>query len=465
MTREEIINLSNNYKTSEERGVLKRFFSSLDNIDPNKRTIVYAVPGESGTSYFSCFEPLLAMYRASSEFNYVYAEPIMPTHFNLADLILLHRASPNHDFVHDLFNTWPSHKIRPYLIHTVDDNEMNLSRVHSMYTLWQIEGRSKQSERSVSECDAVEITTRKLKQVMLNHNKNVYIRRNYFNWKLPQWNLEKKKQLTDFVEITDEQKREHFNFPEEWKDKIVLGWAGLTSHYKDIEKMQPIFKAIHDKYPNVVFVLAGMALKDSMYDIGVDEKTGKQIVKGEVAAKEEDKYRTRVQALFSDFDQSRVKIYDAIDLHEYGWFYSLFDIGIAYIEHNGFNQCKSEIKVVEYAKYGAMPVYSNFGGYSDLNDILLQENVLTPQEINKLACRTEFNTKDWIDKLSYWIENYKSDEFNDVIGRLQKFVTEYYDIDRLIIDKIAMYKSFIEENVENQQIMQKKLYVPERLAA
>ena len=44
-------------------------------------------------------------------------------------------------------------------------------------------------------------------------------------------------------------------------DKIIIGWAGLTSHFEDIRRMHAIIKPIHDKYPNTHFVLAGMALK------------------------------------------------------------------------------------------------------------------------------------------------------------------------------------------------------------
>ena len=58
-------------------------------------------------------------------------------------------------------------------------------------------------------------------------------------------------------------------------DKIIIGWAGLTSHFEDIRRMHAIIKEVHDKYPNTYFVLAGMALKDSHVEISEDETQNK----------------------------------------------------------------------------------------------------------------------------------------------------------------------------------------------
>ena len=465
MTREDIIELSNNYKTQAERDILKRFFSispqpthsDLAKLNYSKNTIVFSCPGESGTSYFRILEPLLAIYRETDEFNLVYTESIAPIHFNIANLIIVHRAGPFHDMAHSVINHWPSHRVKPYIIHNVDDNETNLPRTHPMHLMWQVQKRDQQALRSLRDSNGVEITTRKMKQVMLNHNKNVWITRNYFNWNLPQWKLEKKKPLSDFrTNLTEEQKK-HFEFPEEWNDKIVIGWAGLTSHFEDLKKMQPILKAIHDKHPNTVFVLAGMALQDSMYDIDIDPKTREPIIK-EKPMEEKLRYKKRVTDVFEGFDMSRMKIYDALLLEDYGWFYSLFDIGIAYIEHNSFNAAKSEIKVVEYMKYGALPVFSNFGGYADLLDIMVANNIIESNEVSLFGCRTEFNKTEWINKISHIIDNIDTEQMNSYRTRFKSFVEDYYNIDNNIINVITEYKRLMEDYGEKQntQILQLK---------
>ena len=65
-------------------------------------------------------------------------------------------------------------------------------------------------------------------------------------------------------------------------DKIIIGWAGLTSHFSDIKRMAPIMKTIHDKYPNTYFVVAGMALKDSQVEIHEDAEGNKEFKEKEI---------------------------------------------------------------------------------------------------------------------------------------------------------------------------------------
>lgn len=460
MTRTEIIDLSNSYKNGEERSKIKQHFQidedniiariqhASNNISQQKSTIVFSAPSETGTSQFRIFEPMLSMYRFTDEFNYIYTEKLQPWHYNLADLIVLHRAGDLHDICHSVLNVFPSHKVKPYLLGNNDDQETILSKKHPMYDMWQVSGRPAQALRSIRDCNGVEVTTYKLKQFSSQHNRNVIITRNYFNWRLPQWNLTKKKPLQDFVPVAEPEK---FEFPEQWNDKIVVGWAGLTSHFEDIAKMAPMLRRIYQKYPNTVFILAGMALKDSGYKITKD-KDGKVKMEEDNNIEEKMKYRNRVESLFGDFAPDRIKIYDALPLEQYAWFNSLFDIGLAYIEHNTFNAAKSEIKTVELCKYKAIPVFSNYGGYADFIKELKDTGKFTDQEISKMACRTEFSINEWVDKISYWVENFDTDERRNLADRLSNFVTGFYDIDERAPEKVAMYKNMIEQNIEKENV-------------
>lgn len=449
MTRQEIIELSLNEKSQTDHEKLKSFFADLNNVQSQRQTIVFYTSGETGTSFYRIFMPMLAIYRATDEFNLVYTENLSPVYLNLANLIVIHRASDQADLAHSIYKMWPSDKPRPYLIHNVDDNESLLPKTHPLYAVWKIHKRDQQSIRSLRECDAVEITTNKLRNYCLAHNKNTFITRNYFNWKMPQWNLSKKRPIQEFITNATSEQISHFEFPSEWNDKIVVGWAGLTSHFEDIKKMAIILKDIYDKYPNTVFCLAGMALKDSQINIeqGPDGKT----ITREVEIPEDQKYRNRVKKLFEDFAPERIRIYDALQLSEYGWFNSLFDIGLAYVEHNVFNSCKSEIKVVEYMKYGVIPIFSDFAGYSDLIQIMENDGGFSSQETTKLSCRTEYNLEEWSNKISYWIENFNSDERKNLSKRMSEFVSSFYDIDRTTPERISKYKKFIEDQIEREE--------------
>jgi hypothetical protein len=432
MTREEVINLIDNYKSPEERSKLKEFFSDKTRLTSDKRTIVFSTPSETGTSYFRLFTPMCAMYKYTDDFNLIYTEQMDPSLFEVADLLIFHRAGDRHNHFYNVIKKYPREKIKPVIITDVDDNEFNLPASHPMKSMWLAAEKDKMSLKSLRESDHVNTTTRKLESTFKGFNKNVKIFKNKFNWNLPQWNIDKKEKL------------------ERFGDKIVIGWAGLTSHYNDILKMKPILKDIYNKFSNIHFVLAGMALADKKYEIQVDPNTGKKIIKELDIKDDEETYRIKIEKLFSDFDSSRITIENALPLEEYARFYSWFDIGLAFIEHNAFNSCKSEIKVVEYCKYGAIPIFSDYGGYRDF-DQSIQSNDIYKEYRDKLLCNYE--TKDeWVSKISYWIEKLMSNkkEFYNISNELKSYVEKEYMIDNDIDDRTQYYSSLIERNIEKE---------------
>ena len=297
------------------------------------------------------------------------------------------------------------------------------------------------SLQSIKHSDCITTTTPKLAKTFGNFNDNVNIFPNQFDWDLPQWNYDKnevrKEMLGDW-------------FPTD--DKIIDGWAGLTSHFEDIKRMAPIMKAIHDKYPNTHFVLAGMALKDTAVEITEDEQGNKKFEEKEIEDKSQT-YKGRIEALFADIDPNRMKIFDALPLEEYGKFYALYDISMAYIEHNTFASCKSEIKVVESARYGCIPVFSNFGGYKTMADKV-------PSNISLKGFAIDFTTpKAWINAISSHIDNY--DETKKRALEFKEWSDSNYNINNHAEDRLSFYLRNAEEFHEdwyNQNIAQNMDY-------
>ena len=164
--------------------------------------------------------------------------------------------------------------------------------------------------------------------------------------------------------------------------------------------MKPIMKAIHDKYPNTYFILAGMALKDTAVEIHEEEDGNKRYEEKDIENTAET-YRGRIEEMYGDLDPSRIKIFDALPLETYGKFYSLFDINLSYIEHNAFASCKSEIKVVEGLRYGCIPVYSNYGGYKTMT-----ESVPSAISTDNFSIAMTSPTP-WINALSHHLDNYE----------------------------------------------------------
>jgi len=427
------------YKGSQDRDKVKQFFINPSEIDAAKTTIVLSTPSETGTSYFRVFEPLRAMYKKFfDEANFVYTENIQPNHLKLADCLVMHRCGNLHSHFLSAARMWPKTEVRPLVLHDVDDNEYNLPATHPMKALWEESGKHKMSIHSLKYSDAITTTTEKLSKTFKNFNKDVHVYRNMFDWGLPQWNFDK-----------DDIRKEMTPEWEDKEDKIVIGWAGLTSHFQDIKKMRPILKAIHDKYPNTHFVLAGMALKDTQVEV-IQHSDGQKEFKEIPIEDESQLYKNKVLDLYKDFDKSRIKIFDALPLEEYGKFYALFDISLSYIDHNAFNSCKSEIKVVESLRYGCVPVFSDFGGYADFwrrNDI--------PESVkdSRFAISTT-SPKAWINSISSLVENIDQAKVNALA--LKKYSDVIYDINENIDDYFYFLMSKTENHKEEQVNMNAK---------
>ncbi len=415
--------LTENDITEANTAKLRNYFLNPDRFDINKRTIIFSTPSRTGTSFFRIELPMFAIAKNYPEkFNIVYADNnLNAKHLEIANLIVAHRAGHLHEWMHSVMKAWPKNKKRPVILHDVDDNEFNLPNSHSMKTMWLEAGKDKMSIRSIKESDYVTTTGRKLYQTFSQFNNKVEIFPNMFDWDQPQWSI---KRSTPAKE-----------------NKIVIGWVGLTSHFEDLKKMSPILKYIHDKYPNTEFILAGMALKDTMVNITLDSNNNK-VFKEEEVTDEKLTYKYRVKELYKDFDQTRIQFFDAVNLEEYAKFYAMLDISLCYIEKNTFNQCKSPIKAIEGMYYNNIVISTNFGGYNDLFKVLPEDAKHRHHFID-----SEF-TNPWKEALEFWVNNFQLGL--EYAKKQSEFVKHYYNINENIVKRIEFYNEIIEKHEEKE---------------
>tara|TARA_R110002153_G_scaffold52187_2_gene146411 strand:- start:18 stop:1016 length:999 start_codon:yes stop_codon:yes gene_type:complete len=118
------------------------------------------------------------------------------------------------------------------------------------------------------------------------------------------------------------------------KDKVVIGYAGSTTHYKDLDPLQTPIRRINTNSflrKNVVFNLFGV---DNVTDVG------KKVWKHQIKV-------MTVQGRFNNLHLDGGK-----HVSEYASFYDEMDVSIASVVDNDFNRCKSELKIIEAgAKY------------------------------------------------------------------------------------------------------------------
>tara|TARA_A100001201_G_C4090565_1_gene201904 strand:- start:89 stop:1348 length:1260 start_codon:yes stop_codon:yes gene_type:complete len=411
------------YKNDAERLEVKKYFENKE-LDLKKKTIVFSTPSETGTSFWRLFLPMCAIHKKyPDKYNLLYTERMTPNHLRVADLWIQHRAGAENEHFTKVIKAWPRSVKRPIVIHDVDDNEYNLPKRHPMRDMWYASGKDKMALFQIANTDHVTTTGTELRKQfnkVRGYDKKVEIFRNQMDFDLPQWKHEKKNPFAEDKDVTG---------------RMVVGWVGLTSHYQDLVKLQPILKMIHDKYPHVDFVIAGMALKDTNIQI-IKKDDGSQEIKEELITDEKRKYAYRVKRLFHSFDDSRIKFFDAKPLEEYAEFYSWLDLSLAYVEHNVFNKCKSEIKVIEPAYFGVPSVYMNWGGYKDMT-----ENMPDELQHRHTAMNHEL-ARPWVEAISYWIENPKEREAYG--QKLKAWVEAEYDINAKIDERVEFYDGLLE---------------------
>lgn len=175
---------------------------------------------------------------------------------------------------------------------------------------------------------------------------------------------------------------EEYEHPEfDNKDKVVIGWMGGSSHYKDFHDTgltEGLERLMHE-YKNVEVHLCGMAL---------------------------DKY----------LPKSRVKHFDPkrglqwLDLYKE----LNFDIGLAPLLGREFDKSKSNIKWQEYALMGACFVGSDIGPYTTIRD------GLTGYKVNN-------SSDQWYNTLKKLVDNPK--ERKRVASSAKELVIDEYSIE------------------------------------
>lgn len=211
--------------------------------------------------------------------------------------------------------------------------------------------------------DLVTCTTDNLAKELRKYNKNVVVLPNSMDMK--RWDLPKLKNETDYINI---------------------GWCGGTSHYNDLKMIVKPLKRILSEFPNVKLYLVG-----------------------ELRAKEWFKDYKNVECMLSvPFDAYPTRLHGL-----------RLDIGLAPLQNNAFNRCKSNIKFLEYAIAKVPGVYS--------------------PTVYSLWRTTDFDGKfgDIAENEEQWYWNIRNlivskNHREDVIGGAYQYVRRYYDLNKNI---------------------------------
>tara|TARA_R110000824_G_scaffold192359_1_gene374453 strand:- start:4378 stop:5598 length:1221 start_codon:yes stop_codon:yes gene_type:complete len=125
-------------------------------------------------------------------------------------------------------------------------------------------------------------------------------------------------------------------------------------------------------------------------------------------------------------------VYPAMPPNSYGQMYTNIDVNIAVLDHNNFNDSKSEIKAIEGARYGVPLVATNTGCYDEL-----LVNGKTGFLIDNTNPKSE-----WVKVLSRCSKDPKL--VAEMGKNLKLICDDLYDINKVIGGRLSLYKELMD---------------------
>ncbi len=242
-------------------------------------------------------------------------------------------------------------------IYEIDDDFWNLDKANPAYEFWNQPGVLQTTEACIKQAKVVTTTTPRLARFLSGFNKNVYILPNMLPGEC--WKVSKDKKGKD--------------------EPLVIGWAGGMSHFADLKVLGGTIEQLLDEYPNIEFHVAGAA-----------------------------------EVPF--YPHERAKGLAPVPIADYAQLLKGFDIGIAPLTGSHFNNCKSDLKFLEYSMVGIPSVVSKVESYA----------ASVEHGTNGFLAN---NSKDWLKYLRRLIEDA---DLRDRIGANAKEFAESRTIEKNI---------------------------------
>lgn len=293
----------------------------------SKKRIFFLVADWWGCAWYRCHVPGLQLKRRGHDV--ILDDKIVPEDLMEFDIIVFQRQCSE--------ASWEAiryvNSLGKLSVYELDDDLWNIDRTNPAYSYWTPD-KLRGVESCIAESQIVTTTTPYLAERLKRFNKNIFILPNM----LP---------------------KEQWQVSEKAKDdkKLILGWAGGTSHWPDLKILEGTIEQLVDDYTDIEFQIAGA---------------------GQVPFK----------------PHERMKGLESVKIEQYPKLLSGFDIGLAPLVDTQFNRAKSDLKFLEYAMVELAVVASKVESY--IGSIVHGENGFLAS-----------NTKDWIKYLRRLIENHE----------------------------------------------------------
>ena len=291
------------------------------------------------------------------------------------DLVIFNRWLGNDHY--EILHYMAKHSI-PYIVDI--DDFWELPKYHPTYKFFRENKLKSAIIDAIRYADGVTTTTPQLADEIKKLNRNVKI-------------------LPNALDVTDE----HWVASPQQRDVFTFGWVGSLIHSNDIMIISDAIARICDEYGDKVrFVICGWMPNNYVWDSILYKFNGSTGV-------------LRPQVVVSAAQAP----------NEYGNFYRLFDCALAPLEDNKWNNCKSELKIIEAAAYKLPVIASNVNPYIN--------------HAENYGVHFTDNTPDaWYKSMKHFLD---SPESARILGdNNYHYCKEHHDLDKINLKRLEFYK-------------------------
>lgn len=411
----------------------------------SKKIKILVVPSDrTGVSYFRSTKPHLHLEEMYPDLFHVDIdyEPRLDSDEWLKqyDIIHYHRTLGPYEKVGELINRLKS--LGVVSIMDIDDYWCP-GKHHPAHQLIKKNEIDKKVANNIRSAENITTTTNIFAKMIKKYNKNTYV-------------------IPNSIDLNEKQ---YIPNLEPSNGRIRIGWLGGSAHLHDLELLRGLVSKLKSDglLDKVQFVICGFDLRGKMTQINkqTGEESSRDILPKESVWYEYEKIFTNnytsispeykahlLKFVNTEFPGVKDEPYRRVwtkPIESYATNYNLFDISLAPIEPNMFNEMKSQLKVIEAGVHKKAIIASNFGPYTIDLENAYQKGGTIDETKNGLLVDTHRNHKSWHQYIKKLIQN------PELIGKLAN------NLHDMVVNKYSLEvssenrKNYYEKLVSNKK--------------
>jgi glycosyltransferase involved in cell wall biosynthesis len=320
------------------------------------------------------------------------------------------------------------------------DDYWIIDKSHPIYNRWKNGGYPKIINEIIRTVNCVTTTTETFAKLIRPLNKNVSV-------------------IPNAIDLNEKQ----FKINKTKSDRLRIGWLGGSSHLEDLKQLDGVVKLLtdHNLIDQVQFVICGFDIrgKEQFYNKNTRKVETRPIQpKNTVWYGYEQIFTNNYSSISKEYKEHLLKFtneefkgvenepYRRVwtkEIHSYATNYNLFDISLAPLIKNDYNECKSQLKMIESGAFKKPIIVQGINPYiEDSVPVNLKGGELN-MEGNSFIVKEGGRPKEWFKLIKKVIEN--KDDLDLVGKNLYKLVEKDFTYNKIGEVRKELYDNLLKK--------------------